>query len=84
MFYFRICHLISATLPENMMMSKVGRYYRGYEHILSNNTHNCEGHVNLVLHTVFKYTMYGFYASAERSACVSSTGQCKTQAVDLG
>ena len=56
MFYFRICHLISATLHayENKMMPKVGRFYRSYEHILSNDTHNCDGQVNLVLHTAFQ------------------------------
>ena len=52
-FYFRICHLITGTFHENMM-PKSGRYYYSYEHILNNNTHNCDGHVNLVLHTAFQ------------------------------
>ena len=55
--YFRICDLITATLQENVMMAKCGRYYRSYEHNFRHNTHNCDGRVNLVFHSFFKYTM---------------------------
>ena len=49
--YFRSPDLITATLQENMMMTKCGRYHRSYEHIFRNNTHNCDGRVNLVFHS---------------------------------
>ena len=49
--YFRIRDLVTAALQENVMMAKCGRYYRSYEHILRNNTYNCDGCVNLVFHS---------------------------------
>ena len=45
---------MTGTLHENVMMAKYGRYYRSYENILRTNLHNCDGHVNLVLHTAFQ------------------------------
>ena len=71
-FYFRICHLITATLHENMM-PQIGRYYHSYVHILCNNTYNCDGHVNLVLHTAFQ--IY--------NVCISSAILCIGRDVGL-
>ena len=83
--YFRIRDLITATLQENVMMAKCGRYYRSYEHIFRHNTHNCDGRVNLVFHSFsniqckhFAFQVL-FHSLTGKSAPVSSSGQCKTQ-----
>ena len=83
--YFRIRDLITATLQENVMMAKYGRYYRSYEHIFRNNTHNCDGCVNLVFHSFsniqckhFAFQVL-FHSLTGKSAPVSSSGQCRTQ-----
>ena len=83
--YFRIRDLITATLQENVMMAKCGRYYRSYEHNFRHNTHNCDGRVNLVFHSFsniqckhFAFQVL-FHSLTGKSAPLSSSGQCKTQ-----
>ena len=83
MFYFRICHLITGTLYENMVMPKVDVIIavRTVVDVLTTAVLSS----NLVLHTAFqKYNVC--ISSVILSAYVSSSGRCKrqTQTVDLG